>query len=121
MDEIRIPDKLRQWISARERFGLSHADVQMGRELGFNPRKLGEKAKKQEPEVTVVELIQKSFVARFKKECPEQAMSIEDRASEIADKRMGKQMERHSQRADPPKSGRRGKRSGPDRDTSRDS
>ena len=29
------------WIAARKRHGLSHAHVQMARELGLNPNKLG--------------------------------------------------------------------------------
>ena len=36
-----IPDYLQDWITARKRHGLSHAHVQMARELGMNPRKLG--------------------------------------------------------------------------------
>jgi hypothetical protein len=37
----RIPGYLQDWITARKRHGLSHAHVQMSRELGMNPRKLG--------------------------------------------------------------------------------
>ena len=37
----RIPQELQRWIDARKRFHLSHARVQMARELGMNPRKLG--------------------------------------------------------------------------------
>lgn len=33
--------KLQEWIDARKRYHLSHAQVQMARELGMNPRKLG--------------------------------------------------------------------------------
>jgi hypothetical protein len=29
------------WVEARQRYHLSHAQVQMARELGLNPRKLG--------------------------------------------------------------------------------
>ncbi len=36
-----IPQKLRPWIDARQRYRLSHAQVQMARELGINPKKLG--------------------------------------------------------------------------------
>jgi hypothetical protein len=36
-----IPPKLRPWIEARQKFRLSHAQVQMARELGMTPRKLG--------------------------------------------------------------------------------
>jgi hypothetical protein len=35
---------LESWIDARQRFGLSHAHVQMARELGMNPKKLGKLA-----------------------------------------------------------------------------
>lgn len=36
----KIPDKLQAWIVARKRHRLSHAHVQMARELGMNPKKL---------------------------------------------------------------------------------
>ncbi len=39
--KLFIPQKLRPWIEARRRFHLSHAQVQMARELGMNPKKLG--------------------------------------------------------------------------------
>jgi hypothetical protein len=36
-----VPSKLEPWIQARKRHRLSHAHVQMARELGLNPKKLG--------------------------------------------------------------------------------
>ena len=36
-----IPANLQPWIDARRRFRLSHEHVQMARELGMNPKKLG--------------------------------------------------------------------------------
>ena len=39
-----IPAGLEPWIDARQRFRLSHAHVQMARELGMNPKKLGKLA-----------------------------------------------------------------------------
>jgi len=39
-----IPAKLRPWFEARRRFRLSHATVQMARELGLNPKKFGKLA-----------------------------------------------------------------------------
>ena len=33
--------KMQSWIEARKRHHLSHAQVQMARELGMNPAKLG--------------------------------------------------------------------------------
>lgn len=35
-----------EWIDARKRFHLSHAHVQMARELGTNPKKLGNKGQR---------------------------------------------------------------------------
>lgn len=36
-----LPPALQAWVEARSRHRLSHAHVQMARELGLNPRKLG--------------------------------------------------------------------------------
>jgi hypothetical protein len=50
MTQNRIPNKLQAWIDARKRHHLSHAHVQMARELGVNPMKLGKLDNhKQEP------------------------------------------------------------------------
>ena len=40
MPKHRLPDHLQMWIDARKRFHLSHAHVQMARELGLNPKKM---------------------------------------------------------------------------------
>ena len=36
-----ISNKLRPWIEARTKYGLTHAQIQMARELGMNPKKFG--------------------------------------------------------------------------------
>jgi hypothetical protein len=42
--------QVQAWAAARKRYHLSRAQVQMGRELGLNPRKLGKLAShRQEP------------------------------------------------------------------------
>jgi len=41
MSRRRIPERLEVWIDVRKRHHLSHAQVQMARELGMNPKKLG--------------------------------------------------------------------------------
>ena len=44
MSKKRKPNqKMRAWIDARKRHHLSHAQVQMARELGMNAKKLGKK------------------------------------------------------------------------------
>ena len=37
----QMPLKLQPWFEARQRFKLTHAEVQMARELGMNPKKFG--------------------------------------------------------------------------------
>lgn len=47
---MRIRPEYQVWIDARKRQHLSHAQVQMARELGMNPKKLGKLDNdKQEP------------------------------------------------------------------------
>ncbi len=41
MSPGRMPERLHLWIDACMRHHLSHTHVQMGRELGMNPKKLG--------------------------------------------------------------------------------
>jgi hypothetical protein len=38
---MKIPANPQLWIESRKRHSLSHADVQMARELGMNTKKLG--------------------------------------------------------------------------------
>lgn len=88
----RIPEDLQRWIEARQRFHLSHAQVQMARELGLNPRKLGSLANhKQEPwKAPLPIFIENSYRKRFGKTQPDRVISIEDRAREIAAKKAAK-------------------------------
>ena len=45
-----LPQKFQDWVDARKKFHLSHAHIQMARELGMNPRTFGKLANpKQEP------------------------------------------------------------------------
>lgn len=74
-----IPDKFQIWIDARKRYHLSHAQIQMARELGLNPKRFGKLTNhKQEPwKLPLPMFIEKIYFKRFKKECPENVQSIE--------------------------------------------
>jgi len=76
----KLPDKLQVWVEARRRFHLSHAQVQMARELGMNPKKLGSKAyHKQEPwKLPLPQFIEHLYQKRFGRERPEVVLSIEE-------------------------------------------
>ena len=97
----RIPEDLQRWIDARSRFHLSNSHVQishvqMARELGMNPRKLGALANhKQEPwKARLGVFIEHLYQKRFGKAQPDRVISIEDRAQEIAAKKAAKRERR---------------------------
>ena len=73
--------KMQAWIDARKRHHLSHAHVQMARELGMNPKKLGGiDNHRQEPwKMPLRQFIEHLYLKRFGKDRPDNVMSIEDR------------------------------------------
>ena len=78
-----IPAGLEPWIDARQRFRLSHAHVQMARELGMNPKKLGKLANHdQEPwKLPLPHFIAALYVKRFGKAGPDTVRTIEEIAA----------------------------------------
>ena len=79
-----IPNKLKPWIEARERFHLSHAQVQMARELGMNPKKLGKISNhRQEPwKLPLPQFIAHCYEKQFHRKQPQDIRSIEEKESE---------------------------------------
>ena len=74
-----IPNKLKPWIEARKKYHLSHAQIQMARELGLNPKKFGSMANnKQEPwKAPLPEYIEYLYEKRFSKPMPKHVKSLE--------------------------------------------
>jgi hypothetical protein len=85
----KIPAELQIWIDARKRFRLSHMHVQMARELGMNPKKLGGLANhRQEPwKMPLAEFIEHLYFKRFAKPAPERVIAIEQHFQEIEAKK----------------------------------
>ena len=77
----RPNQKLQAWIDARKRHKLSHTQVQMARELGMNPKKLGKiDNHDQEPwKMPMRQYIEHLYYKRFGKERPDTVMSIEEK------------------------------------------
>jgi len=71
--------KLRPWIEARKKYRLSHAQIQMARDLGLNPKKFGGMANhKQEPwKVPLPNYIEHLYEKRFKKKAPDDIRPLE--------------------------------------------
>ena len=76
---MKIPEKLQLWIDARKKYHLSHAHIQMARELGLNPRKFGKIANhRQEPwKAPLPVFIEDIYFKRFRKKRPDNIKSIE--------------------------------------------
>ena len=85
----KIPEKYQQWIEARKRYHLSHAHIQMARELGLNPKKFGGLANtKQELwKLPLPEFIEELYFKHFKKRWPENVRSIEQMVSDDSRKK----------------------------------
>ena len=75
-----IPNKLPPWIEARRRHHLSHAHVQMARELGVNPKKLGglDNHHQERWKQPLPQFIATLYARRFGKAAPDVVRSIED-------------------------------------------
>ena len=85
------------WIDAQKRFHLSQVHVQMARELGMNPKKLGNKANQnQEPWKAPLHLfIEELYLRRFGKTRPDEIRSViqiaQDRKRNKADHKAKKE------------------------------
>jgi aminoglycoside 6'-N-acetyltransferase I len=80
-----------EWIEARKRYGLSNVHIQMARELGLNPRKLGGKANHRQErwKVPLPEWIASLYEERFHRAAPLEVLPPEQweraaRAKKIA-------------------------------------
>ncbi len=109
MKKKRIADGLRVWMDARRRHRLSHAHVQMGRELGMNPRKLGGiDNHRQEPwKLPLPLFIEELYRKRFGRARPEFVLSIEDHARR-QEKRRAEKREAKLRRCEAAAAGARG-------------
>ena len=77
-----IPEKLKPWVEARKWFGLSHAHIQMARELGMNPKKFGSLAnhKQERWKAPLPDFIEACYEKRFGKSTPDDVRPIEEMA-----------------------------------------
>ena len=96
-----LPDKLQAWVVARKRHRLSHAHVQMARELGMNPKKLGGLDNhKQEPwKAPLPQFIEDLYSKRFGRERPEVVESVEEHARRLERKKAERKAAKAARRA----------------------
>lgn len=77
----KAPQKLQAWLDARKRHRLSHAQVQMARELGMNPAKFGklDNHRQESWKLTLPEFIEELYFKRFGKLAPDTVLTLEER------------------------------------------
>jgi hypothetical protein len=80
----KMSDSLQIWIDARKKFHLSHAHIQMARELGMNPKKFGSLAnhKQERWKAPLPEFIEEIYFKRFGRTRPERVMTIKELSKE---------------------------------------
>ena len=99
-NKAKVPEKYQVWINARKKYLLSHAHIQMARELGMNPEKFGKIANhKQEPwKAPLPVFIEDIYLKRFGKTRPDDVKSIEQYAKiqekKKAERRKRKQLKK---------------------------
>ena len=103
----KLPESLTLWVEARRRYRLTHAQVQMARELGLNPKKFGGYANhRQEPcrqeawKMPLADYLEHLYQKRFGRPAPEQARSLEEN---FAQQQRKKQERKELKQADAPK------------------
>jgi hypothetical protein len=79
---MRLTPRLQVWVDARNKFRLSHAHIQIARELGLNPKKLGSLANhdQERPKSPLPQFIEELYHERFGRDRPELVMTIEELA-----------------------------------------
>jgi hypothetical protein len=94
------PADLQAWIDARRRHRLSHAQIQMARELGMNPKKLGKVDNhRQEPwKAPLPEFIQHLYRERFGRDTPLDVRPLEERVREAAAMMAARKAEKRARR-----------------------
>ena len=96
---MKSDPKLQPWIDARTRHHLSHAHVQMARELGMNPKKLGklDNHDQESWKAPLPQFLEHLYYERFGRERPEVVMSVEEWArAQRAKKQMRKEAKRRA-------------------------
>ncbi len=80
----RIPHKFLPWIDVRKKYRLSHAQVQMARELGMSPKRFDRLANTEHKpwKVPLPQFIESLYEKKFGKTEPDHVQSIEDMAAE---------------------------------------
>lgn len=94
-------NELQPWFEARKQYRLSHAHVQMARELGMNPKKLGKLANHRQErwKLPLPEFIAKCYFKSFGREAPLEVLSLEELIAKRAAKKQAQALRKAERKA----------------------
>jgi len=98
----KLNKKELEWAEVRQRFSLTHAQVQMGRELEILPRSLAKLT-----DIPVPTYLERQYLEQFGRPAPKVVTSIEERAKQeqkdnAMEKLEGKKLARKAAAPEPP-------------------
>ena len=96
-----MPVKIEKWVVAQKKHKLSDKHVQMARELGLNPDKLGkiDNHKQETWKVPLPQFIEDIYIKRFKREEPVTVRCLNDIIADDKAKKEKKKKEKAKKRA----------------------
>jgi hypothetical protein len=99
-ESAKIPEWLKPWIEAKKRHRLSQVHIQMARELGVNPRKLGklDNHRQQAWKAPLPVFIESIYFRQFGKERPDNVRSFLELAAAEKAKKAAKKMKREARK-----------------------
>jgi len=104
MPTRKHPPDLQAWIDARKRHRLSHAQVQMARELGLNPKKLGkiDNHDQERWKAPLPQFIEMLYRRRFNRDAPLRVVPLEEHARQLEQAKAARRARKAARRQAPP-------------------
>ena len=85
-EQKKLAPKYQIWIDARKEYKLTDTQIQMARELGFNPKKLRKIFDDETLKLPLPLHIEDLYKKEFNREAPERVLSIEELFEEVKKK-----------------------------------
>ena len=83
MSPKKLSPKYQIWIDARKNYRLTHVQIQMARELGYNPKMLKKIFEDESLKLPLHLYIEEKYKEEFKREKPEKFYTIENLFEEV--------------------------------------
>jgi hypothetical protein len=89
----KLSPKYQIWIDARKNYRLTHVQIQMARELGYNPKMLKKIHEDESLKLPLHLYIEEQYKEEFKKDAPDEFNTIEGLFNEVKRKSAARKKE----------------------------